>query len=754
MVKASYYTNQDPEVFRKIFDHSIPFAFEEIVNKYPHRLAVRSSDGEYTYQHLNQSANRIARSIQDCTEKTGQPVPLLLNKNHKLLAAMLGILKSGNIYVPLAPSDPPARIASILEDCGASLVLTDGDQLEQVRSFATPGITIINVEEIGDTIDDSNLILDIDPDALAFIIYTSGSGGKPKGVMQTHRNIQHYVNNYAEFIHVTPDDRLTLLSPFSHSAVVMDIFSAFLYGASLFPFDVYTKGIGVIKDWLLDEKITIYHSVPTLFRAFTDLLDGSEKFLDIRLVDLGGEIVYDTDVEAYRRNFSERCVFANGMGSTELTVIFRCFIDDEYENHSRIVPVGYPVHGVEYALLDGQGKDVGENTMGEIVYTSPALTPGYWHMPALNKDVFRSLPGHPGKRWFFAGDMAIRNPDGSLTFLERKDLQIKVRGFRVELTEIELALAKHPAIKQAVVVDRENIKSGTSLVAFIVPQKIQETNAADLRGFLSATLPEYMIPDQYVVLEKYPTTATGKLDRNALRVIEIKEKWHKAKSREPKPGMETDLLKIWKTVLSIQQVSVDESFFEIGGNSLIALRLAYDIRKELGLDLPLTAIFEAPTIEEMAEYLDHAADSNAWKAVHVVKPTGSKIPLFMVSPTIIDVITYHDLADHLDPEQPLYALYSQRWGSFKELDPNENDSITKFVIEIKKIQPTGPYLLGGYSAGGRAALQIAHQLEAGGDKVGSVLILDTSCLRSWISSRNDISLSRISFFIIRQAISL
>jgi thioesterase domain-containing protein/acyl carrier protein len=207
--------------------------------------------------------------------------------------------------------------------------------------------------------------------------------------------------------------------------------------------------------------------------------------------------------------------------------------------------------------------------------------------------------------------------------------------------------------------------------------------------------------------------------------MEIKERGQKAKSREPKPGMETDLVKIWKAVLSLQQVSVDENFFEIGGNSLIALRLAYDIRKELGLELPLTAIFEAPTVEEMAAHLDHKADGKAWKTVHPVKTTGSKIPLFMVSPTVIDVITYHDLADHLDPEQPLYALYSQRWGSFKELDPNENDAIAKFVTEIKKIQPTGPYMLGGYSAGGRAALQIVHQLEATGEKVGLALIMDT-----------------------------
>ena len=346
MVIARYYTNQNPDILKNTRDCPIPENFESIAAQYPHNLAVKVGDSQFTYDALNRLANQVARVIQSHQEGNGKPIAILMQKSCQLIAGMMGILKSGNLYVPLAPSDPAARIKTILEDCEESLILTDQENLQQVEPLLTPGMRIINTDTIPPDLEDENLALKIDPDSLAFIIYTSGSSGKPKGVTQTHRNIQHYVHNYADFINVNPVDRLTMISPFSHSAVVMDIFSALLYGASLFPYDVPSNGIHALKDWLLNEKISIYHSVPTLFRAFTDLQDGFEKFPCIRVVDLGGEIAYNTDLEAFRRIFSEHCVFANGMGSTELTVIFRCFFPKEYKNEDRVLPVGFPVLGV------------------------------------------------------------------------------------------------------------------------------------------------------------------------------------------------------------------------------------------------------------------------------------------------------------------------------------------------------------------------------------------------------------------------
>lgn len=725
MVIARYYTNQNPDILKNTRDCPIPENFESIVDRYPHNLAVKVGDSQFTYDALNRLANQVARVIQSHQEGNGKPIAILMQKSCQLIAGMMGILKSGNIYVPLAPSDPPARIKTILEDSGASLILTDNDTIQLVESLITPGMITINTDTIPPDVDDEDLSLLIDPDSLAFIIYTSGSSGKPKGVTQTHRNIQHYVYNYADFINVNPVDRLTMISPFSHSAVVMDIFSALLYGASLFPYDVPSNGIHALKDWLLNEEISIYHSVPTLFRAFTDLQDGFEKFPCIRVVDLGGEIAYNTDLEAFRRIFSEHCVFANGMGSTELTVIFRCFFPKEYKNEDRVLPVGFPVLGVEFKVLDEHGNDVGIGQIGEIIYSSPALSPGYWNLPELNAKVFRSLPDHPGSRWFFSGDLGRRNLDGSLTFLERKDLQIKIRGNRVELAEVEKCILEYDGVKQAVVVDQKHPQAGIALAAFIIPDAGKSIKKEALRDFISSKLPPYMIPDRFFFVERLPSTASGKLDRNSLRTMKLDERTSHDIKRNARPGLESELLKIWKHILDNSEVGVEDDFFEIGGNSLIALRLVYEIRRRTGLIFPLSAIFDALTIEKMAEYLNQSPGERSWNVLNLVKPNGNKIPLFMISPTVIDLITYRNLADHLDKEQPLFALHPLAWRTFRAINPEENEFVDRFVKEIKKIQPTGPYFLGGFSAAGRAALRVVHQLEEQGDEIGFVFMIDT-----------------------------
>ncbi|MCJ7695391.1 MAG: AMP-binding protein, partial [Anaerolineaceae bacterium] len=535
----------------------------------------------------------------------------------------------------------------------------------------------------------------------------------------------HLVNNYARFIKVTPQDRMTLFAPFGHSAGVMDIYGALLYGATLLPYDVYTNGIETIKEWLVRERVTVYHSVPTLFRTMIDMLEGSENFPDLRVLDLGGETVYLKDVNAYKKHFSDNCIFTNGFGSTELTVLFQFKADKKFASKETVFPIGNPVPGVEYLILDGEGNEVEDNSIGELVYTSPALTPGYWKLPELNRAIFRILPNHPGKRWIFSGDLVNRNKDGTLTFVERKDFQVKVRGFRVELAEIEHSLETHPMVKQAVVVDRGTQSSGSSLTAFIVTRTQEFPSHAELREYLGRFLPDYMLPESYLALPNLPYTASGKIDRNSLINRELPKSPQKPPAREPHPGLEEKLLNIWKSVLGIEHVYVNSGFFELGGNSLTALRLAYQVRKDLGIELPLDAIFQTPTIELQAKLLSQEGQDSSWKTLIPVKPNGSKIPFFCVSPTVIDVITYKDLADQLDQEQPLYALYSQKGGTFREINEPISEQINKFIEEIRQVQAKGPYHIGGYSAGGRAALQIAYQLKVEGELVTSVILLDT-----------------------------
>ena len=707
------------------FNQSITACFESQVSRHPENIAIKTGDDMLTYFQLNQFANRIARDIVFRINKNQKTIALFMNKNNALFAAMLGILKSGNIYIPLAPSDPPARIKHILEDSEAKLLITDSALFNKARTFVNKRVKVINIDQLSENGDGSQLRRSVEPGDIANIIYTSGSTGKPKGVTQTHRNIQHLVNNYARFIKVTPQDRMTLFAPFSHSAGVMDIYGALLYGATLLPYDIYSNSIAYIKDWLVKEKITIYHSVPTLYRTIIDMLDGSEQFPDLRVLDLGGETVYLKDVDAYKKHFSDDCIFTNGFGSTELTVLFQFKADKNYTSQEAVFPIGNPVSGVDYLLLDDNGKEVEGKSIGELVYTSPALTPGYWKLPELNKAIFRTLPSHEGKRWIFSGDLVTRNQDGTLTFVERKDFQVKVRGFRVELAEIEHALEKHPKIKQAIVVDRSKQSSSSSLMAFFVPRAQNDPSNMELREHLREFLPEYMLPENFSSIPSFPYTASGKVDRKALIALEVPKTPQTPQGRDPLPGLEEKLVSIWMRVLGREQVYVNSNFFDLGGNSLTALRLAYQVRKDLDVELPLDAIFQVPTIELQAKLLGEEGQEKIWKTLVPVKSIGTKTPFFCVSPTVIDVITYRDLADQLDHEQPLYALYSQTGGAFREINETIEEEINKFVDEIRQVQKKGPYLIGGYSAGGRAALHIANRLEAEGELVRCVILLDT-----------------------------
>jgi len=711
--------------YERDFNQSIGTCFESQVSRYPDHIAIKTGEDQLTYHQLDQLANIIARKIIPNKKKSHRTISLYMTKNSALIAAMLAVLKTGNIYIPLASSDPAARVKHILEDSQTSLIITDDEHSTKVKTFVSRSIKVLNVDQMAADSDYNSPGTLVEPDEIANIIYTSGSTGKPKGVTQTHRNIQHLVNNYAKFIKVTPQDRMTLFAPFSHSAAVMDIYGALLYGATLLPYDIYSNGIEPIKNWLFKEHITIYHSVPTLFRTIIDILDGSEKFPDLRILDLGGETVYLKDIEAYKKHFSDDCIFTNGFGSTELTVLFQYKADKNYSSKETVFPIGSPVSGVDYLLLDEKGNEVEDNSIGELVYTSSALTPGYWKLPELNKAIFRSMPDHPGKRWIYSGDLVMRNQDGTLTFVERKDFQVKVRGFRVELAEIEHALETHPKIKQAVVVDRSTQSSESNLAAFIVPRSKQVPSAAVLREYLGRFLPDYMLPEYYLSLPSLPYTASGKIDRKALITVEIPKSPQKPPERDPYPGLEEKIVGIWKRVLGTDQVFVNSNFFELGGNSLTALRLAYQVRKDLDIELPLDAIFQTPTIELQAKLLRENGQDKSWNTLIPVKPKGNKTPFFLVSPTVIDVITYRDLAGQLEQEQPLYALYSQKGGAFREINEPIEEEINKFVKEIRQVQSKGPYLIGGYSAGGRAALHIAHKLETEGEIVRRVILLDT-----------------------------
>ncbi|MCH8063697.1 MAG: non-ribosomal peptide synthetase, partial [Chloroflexi bacterium] len=444
-----------------------------------------------------------------------------------------------------------------------------------------------------------NVGLPIPPDAYAYFVYTSGTTGEPKAVVQDHVYILHDILLRTNSFRVCPEDRLTLLT-FGTGSAMKNIFIALLNGAALHPTNVAERGLAHFADWLIREHITFYLSGSALFRHFVDTLTGDEEFPDLRLIRLGSESLTKRDVDLYKKHFSSDCVLVNGLASTEAGTQGLYFMDKETEIHGSTVPVGYALDGKEILLLDDEGNEVGPRQMGEIAVRSRYLSPGNWRRPDLTQAAFTEDPDAAGMRTYRTGDMGTRLPDGSLVHQGRKDFQVKIRGYTVALSEVERGLLDLEYVKQCVVTTREDGPNNMRLVAYIVPDGERPPRVSAMRRGLADRLPGYMVPSSFVVLEALPLSLNGKVDRNALPDPgngrpEIDTPF--VQSRTP---VEVELANIWADVLRLDRVGIQDGFFDLGGHSLMASQVVSRAITAFRVELPLKSLFESPTVEQMA----------------------------------------------------------------------------------------------------------------------------------------------------------
>ncbi len=594
-------TNAFVKFKKEEIEQSIPDRFEKQVRRYPDRIAVKTRNDELTYDGLNQAANRVARAILTQRGTGEEPIALLLENDVPMIATILGVLKAGKIYVPLDPSLPRARTTYILEDSRAGLIVTDNKNLSSARGLAQDTLQLFNIDELDSSLSSENLGLPISPDTFAWILYTSGSTGQPKGVVQTHRNALHFIMNYTNGFHICADDRLTLLYSCSASAASHNILSALLNGASLYPLDIKREGLARLADWLIQQEITIYNSVPTVFRYFLDTLTGEEKFPNLRLIIMMGEPVYRRDVELYKKHFSQDCIFVNRLGSTETGSIRWYFISKETQITGSNVPVGYSVEDNEILLIDDAGEEVGFNQVGKIAVKSRYLSPGYWQRPDLTQAAFLPDPEGGGERIYRTGDLGRMLPDGCLVCLGRKDFQVKFKGYRIEVAEIEMALLDLDTIKQAVVMAREDRPGDQRLVAYLVPAAGQQIpTVTKLRRFLAEVLPEYMLPSIFVSLDALPLSPNGKVNRRALPAPGRSRPEVETPFMAPRTPVEEALVEIWAEVLGLDEVGIYDNFLELGGHSLLATQVISRVLNTFRVELPLQSLFKAPTVADMA----------------------------------------------------------------------------------------------------------------------------------------------------------
>ena len=593
---------------------SMPARFEKIAARYGHRTAVKRGNQALTYQDLNQAANRLAHAIVAQRGRVQEPIALLMEHDIPLFVAILGVLKAGKICLVLDPSFPKDRSAFLLQDSQASLLIADGENFSLARGLALDSCGLVNIDQLGSAISSENPGLAVAPQDFAFLIYTSGSTGRPKGVIQTHANLLHDSLIYCNGLHICVDDRIALLYSCSVSQGVKITFATLLNGAALYPFNIRQQGVAQVADWLIRQEVTIFFSVPVLFRQFAATLTGEELFPHLRIIQLGSDLVTPKEIEEYQRHFSANTILVIRFGTTETGTLRRMYFDSESSLKEIQNAVGYATEGAEIYLIDDNGAALPCDAVGEIVVKSRYLSPGYWRRPDLSREKFIPDPNDGDQRIYHTGDLGRLRSDGCLYHLGRKDFQLSVRGYRVEAGEIEAVLLAQENVKEALVATVGNSDGAAHdrLVAYIVAFAKPFPATSILRRAAGQKLPAHMVPSDFVFLESLPLTPNGKVDRLALPAPDRSRPELEVAYAAPRSDIETLLAKIWAEVLAIDRVGIHDNFFDLGGHSLAASRVISRVIQSFKLVLPVRALYDAPTVARMAEVVKqnhaHRAD--------------------------------------------------------------------------------------------------------------------------------------------------
>ena len=599
---ARYRVPYDP-IKREDLDQSIVERFEQQVRLYPNRSALKAANHVTTYSELDRLANRVANVILSRDKSRGAPIAINIENDIPTIIAVIGVLKSGHFYVPLNHELPQPRLQSILEDSTAKTVVTCNACLSLTQDLVGDDRHVVNLDDLETNTSDQNPRVRVAPTDIAHIIYTSGSTGLPKGVIETHRNIIHHVMRVTNSACYSANDRMTLLRPPNSGGALMNVYSALLNGASLFPLDIKQDGIHRLVRLLVEERVTVYHSSATVFRHVLQGLDGETQFPHLRLIRLGSEQVLKRDIELYRKHFpSSTCTIVNALNCTEANTVRQYFIDDESEIVGDIVPVGYAADDMDVFLLDELGKRVGYGEIGEIAIKSRFLSPGYWRKPELTSAVFLT-DDNTDVRLFLSGDVGRMRSDGCLDYIGRKDFQIKIRGHKVHTSEVESALLNVPGIEQAAVVACQDTNGDQRLIAYLVLKDDRRLTSSDLRKRLKINLPSYMLPAVFVVLESLPLTANGKIDRRALPPAPRARPKLDELYVPPRTPIESVLVRVWSESLNVDHVGVNDPLFEIGGDSLLASAIVSKTNRIFSLDIAPHALFQADTVASFSTVL-------------------------------------------------------------------------------------------------------------------------------------------------------
>ncbi|MEH2459865.1 non-ribosomal peptide synthetase [Nostoc sp.] len=695
-------------------------------------IAVVFGNEQLSYNELNIRSNQLAHYLQKIGVETESLVGICLERSLEMIIALLGILKAGGAYLPLDPNLPQERLNFMLEDAQVLVLLTQEKLLKHFQDFSKP---IICIDEDWTTItqhSQENPTSCVTSDNLAYVIYTSGSTGKPKGVLLQHRGLSNLAEAQVEVFNLQPSNRILQFASLSFDASIFEIVMTLRTGATLYLANKESLLPGQPLLQLLREKAITHVTLPPAVLAVLP----TESLPALQTIICAGESCTDDIIKCW---WNSQRRFFNAYGPTEATV-WSTFA--EISSMNKKPHIGRPIANTQIYILDQHLQPLPIGVSGELYIGGEGLAQGYINRPELTTEKFIPNPFTDKKeaRLYKTGDLARYRLDGNIEFLGRIDNQVKIRGFRIELSEIETVLSQHQSLQKTVVIVKENISGDKYLLAYIVlnletqnstssrfsTRRCANANAPLLRKFLKEKLPEYMIPKAFVVLDSLPLTASGKVDRLALTELDsLASRLIDKAFIAPRTPTESTLAKIWAEVLNVECVGIYDNFFDLGGDSLLTVRLLKQIHKQFECELPLSSLFLNPTIESLANSLSSKADSLAWSPLVPIQSAGSNPAFFCVHPIFGVVFPYYELAHQLGKNQPFYGL--QPIGLDGKTPPltRIEDMATHYIEALRRVQPKGPYFLGGWSFGGWVAFEMVQQLQRSGEEVALLAVLDT-----------------------------
>jgi len=702
--------------------------FEAQVERTPDAIAVVFEAEQLTYGELNRRANQLAHHLRALGVGPEVLVALCLERSLEMVIGLLGILKAGGAFVPLDPAYPKERLAFMLKDAQVPVLLT---QERLVAGLPEQEAKVICLDSGWETIareSGENPGISTLPENLAYVIYTSGSTGQPKGVLVSHGSIADHCWNAQRYYELDSHDVVLQFASLSFDMSVEEILPTLIVGArlvvmgaNLWPPAEFHRKVSEFGLTVIDVPPAYWQELAREWAGVPDLVPNIQP----RLFIVGGDTMLPEVLKLWQRTPVSSIRLLNAYGPTETTITATAFEiaprPDENATYQR-VPIGRPLANTQIYILDSFLHPVPIGVQGELYIGGTGVARGYLNRPELTAEKFIPDPFSAvlGARMYKTGDLARYRPDGNIEFLGRADHQVKIRGFRIELGEIEAVLGQHTAVRAAVVLAREDAPAEKRLVAYVVA----DSTADELRRFLKDKLPEYMVPAVVVLLKALPVTPNGKVDRRALPAPDRSRPELEKAFVAPRDDLELQLAHIWEEVLGVRPVGVRDNFFELGGHSLLAVRLFALIEKRLGKKLPLTAVFQGATVEHLAGVLRQPATPGPQSSLVPIQPGGSKRPLFLVHPAGGHVFPYIHLAQFLGPDQPCYGLQARGLEDGQDPHTRIEDMAAWYIQALQTVQPTGPYLLGGWSMGGVVAFEMAQQLHAQGQRVALLALLD------------------------------